>query len=215
MKFFRKLGLATSVTLMLTQAAPAFAVTEISWWHSMTGALGDRVNNLADQFNKSQAEYKVVPVYKGEYDESLSAAIAAFRAGNAPDILQVFEVMKIAGEKFEPAAYIPAVASYYTAPNGEMLSLPFNSSTAVFFYNKDLFAKAGLDPNKPPTTWQEMVSDAARLKVAGSKCPYTTGWQTWIQLENFSAWHNIEFATKNNGFGGLDARLNSIVLHMS
>ncbi|MFZ6688075.1 sn-glycerol-3-phosphate ABC transporter substrate-binding protein UgpB [Undibacterium sp. SXout11W] len=225
MKFLRQFGLAASAALMLTQAAPAFAVTEISWWHSMTGALGDRVNNLADEFNKSQSEYKVTPVYKGEYDESLSAAIAAFRAGNAPDILQVFEVgtatmmyakgaikpvsevMKIAGEKFEPSVYIPAVASYYTAPNGQMLSLPFNSSTTVLFYNKELFAKAGLDPNKPPTTWQEMISDAARLKVAGSKCPYTTGWQTWIQLENFSAWHNVDFASKNNGFGGLDARL--------
>ncbi len=206
-------------------AAPAHAVTEITWWHSMTGALGDRVNELADQFNKSQSEYQVKPVFKGHYDEAMAAGIAAYRAGNAPDILQVFEVgtatmmyskgaikpvsdvMKLAGEKFNPADYVPAVAGYYTAPNGDMLSLPFNSSTPVFFYNKDMFEKAGLDPNKPPVTWEEVVVAAAKLKADGARCAFTTGWQSWVQLENFSAWHNVEFASKNNGFGGLDARL--------
>ena len=211
--------------LLAAATASAQAATEITWWHSMTGALGDRVNGFADQFNKSQSEYKVTPVYKGSYDESMSAAIAAFRAGNAPHILQVFEVgtatmmyskgaivpvtqvMKSAGEKFDASGYVPAVAGYYTSPKGEMVSFPFNSSTTVFYYNKDMFAKAGLDPNKAPATWQEVVAAAAKLKANGEKCPYTTGWQSWVHLENFSAWHNLEFASKNNGFGGLDARL--------
>ncbi|WP_420476787.1 sn-glycerol-3-phosphate ABC transporter substrate-binding protein UgpB [Noviherbaspirillum sp. ST9] len=205
--------------------ATAHAATEISWWHSMQGALGERVNNLADQFNKSQSEYKVTPVFKGSYDEAMAAAIAAYRAGNAPHILQVFEVgtatmmyskgaivpvtevMKTAGEKFDPSVYVPAVAGYYTSPKGDMVSFPFNSSTTVFYYNKDMFAKAGLDPNKAPSTWQEVLSAAAKLKASGEKCAYTTGWQSWVHLESFSAWHNVEFATKNNGFGGLDARL--------
>jgi sn-glycerol 3-phosphate transport system substrate-binding protein len=191
----------------------------------MGGALGEWVNDLADGFNKSQSEYKVVPTYKGQYATSMTAAIAAFRAGTAPDILQVFEVgtatmmaskgaivpvakvMADAGQKWDPKIYVPAVASYYTAPNGQMLSFPFNSSTAVLFYNKDAFRAAGLDPNKPPATWPELVLDAAKLKASGHKCPFTTSWQSWIQLENFSAWHNVEFATKDNGFGGLDARL--------
>ncbi|MEO8838821.1 MAG: sn-glycerol-3-phosphate ABC transporter substrate-binding protein UgpB [Herbaspirillum sp.] len=212
-------GVLASVTLS------AHAVTEITWWHSMTGALGDRVAGLADQFNHSQSEYKVNAVFKGSYDEAMAAAIAAYRAGNAPNILQVFEVgtatmmyskgaikpvsevMKLAGEKFDPSAYIPAVAGYYTSPKGDMVSLPFNSSTAVFYYNKDMFAKAGLDPEVAPKTWPEVVTAAAKLKANGEKCAYTTGWQSWIQLENFSAWHNVEFASKNNGFGGLDARL--------
>jgi sn-glycerol 3-phosphate transport system substrate-binding protein len=203
----------------------AYAVTDITWWHSMTGALGERVVGLADQFNKSQSDYKVTPVFKGNYDEALAAAIAAYRAGNAPHILQVFEVgtatmmhakgaivpvtqvMKTAGEKFDPSAYVPAVAGYYTSSKGDMLSLPFNSSTTVFFYNKDMFEKAGLDPKKPPVTWQEVVAAAAKLKASGEKCPYTTGWQSWVHLESFSAWHNVEFASKNNGFDGLDARL--------
>ncbi|MGB7480799.1 MAG: sn-glycerol-3-phosphate ABC transporter substrate-binding protein UgpB [Burkholderiaceae bacterium] len=212
-------GLLAGVT------ASAHAVTEISWWHSMTGALGDRVAGLADQFNKSQSEYKVNPVFKGSYDEAMAAAIAAYRAGNAPNILQVFEVgtatmmyskgaikpvsevMKTAGEKFDPSAYIPAVAGYYTSPKGDMVSFPFNSSTTVFYYNKDMFAKAGLDPNAAPKTWSDVIAAAAKLKAAGEKCAYTTGWQSWVHLESFSAWHNVEFASKNNGFGGLDARL--------
>ncbi len=211
--------------LLAMMAASAHAVTEIAWWHSMTGALGERVAGLAEQFNKSQSEYKVNAIYKGSYDEAMAAAIAAYRAGNAPNVLQVFdvgtatmmyskgavtpvsEVMKLAGEKFDPSQYVPAVAGYYTSPKGEMVSFPFNSSTTVFYYNKDMFAKAGLDPNKAPATWQELLAAAAKLKANGEKCAYTSGWQSWVHLENFSAWHNVEFASKNNGFGGLDARL--------
>jgi len=224
MKLHTKLAWASAAVLM-SFAGSAHAVTEINWWHSMTGALGDRVTALADQFNKSQNEYKVTAVYKGSYDEALAAGIAAFRAGNAPHILQVFEVgtatmmyakgavkpvsevMKVAGEKFDASGYVAAVAGYYTSPKGEMLSFPFNSSTTVFYYNKDMFTKAGMDPNKAPTTWQEVVAAAGRLKASGEKCAYTTGWQTWVHLESFSAWHNVEFASKGNGFGGLDARL--------
>ncbi|ALV08425.1 sn-glycerol-3-phosphate ABC transporter substrate-binding protein UgpB [Roseateles depolymerans] len=203
----------------------AQAQTEIQWWHSMGGGLGDWVNDLAKDFNASQKDYKVVPVYKGAYDESMAGAIAAFRAGNAPHLLQVFEVgtatmmaskgavvpvgevMKQAGVKFDTAAYVPAVAGYYTAPNGQMLSFPFNSSTTVLHYNKDAFKAAGLDPNKPPSSWPEVAAAAAKLKASGHKCPFTTSWVGWTQLESFSAWHNVEYATRNNGFGGLDARL--------
>ena len=203
----------------------AHAQTEIQWWHSMGGALGEWVNDLAKDFNESQKEYKIVPTFKGSYDESMTAAIAAFRAGNAPHIIQVFEVgtatmmaskgaivpvadvMKKAGIQFNPNAYVPAVAGYYTAPNGQMLSFPFNSSTTVFHYNKDAFKAAGLDPEKPPKTWTEVANAAAKLKAAGHKCPFTTSWISWTQLESFSAWHNTEFATKGNGMFGTDARL--------
>jgi len=206
-------------------SSTAHAQVEVQWWHSMGGALGEWVNDLAKDFNASQKDYKIVPTFKGSYDESMTAAIAAFRAGNAPHILQVFEVgtatmmaskgaikpvaevMKEAGQKFDPGAYVPAVAGYYTAPNGQMLSFPFNSSTPVFHYNKDALKAAGLDPNKPPTTWPEVALAAAKLKASGHKCPYTTSWISWTQLESFSAWHNTLFATKNNGFGGLDTRL--------
>ena len=167
----------------------------------------------------------VVPTYKGSYGDSFTAAMAAFRAGNAPDILQVYEVgtatmmaakgaikpvgevMTVGGAKFDSKVYVPAVAGYYTAPNGQMLSLPFNSSTTVFYYNKDAFKAAGLDPQTPPKTWPEVVLAAAKLKASGHKCPFTTSWISWTQLESFSTWHNVLFATQNNGFGGPSARL--------
>jgi sn-glycerol 3-phosphate transport system substrate-binding protein len=191
----------------------------------MTAVNNEWVNDLAREFNASQKDYKVVPTYKGSYDESFTAAIAAYRAGNAPHILQVFEVgtatmmaskgatvpvgqvMKDAGYKFDPAAYIPAVAGYYTAPNGQMLSFPFNSSTTVFYVNKDAFKAAGLDTEKLPATWPEVALAAAKLKASGHKCPFTTAWQGWTQLESFSTWHNVELATRRNGLAGLDARM--------
>ena len=214
------------VALSASLATPAMAQTEIQWWHSMGGALGEWINDLATDFNKSQTEYKIVPTFKGSYDESMTAAIAAFRAGNAPHILQVFEVgtatmmaskgaivpvgeaMKKAGVTFDANAYVPAVAGYYTAPNGQMLSFAFNSSTTVFHYNKDAFKAAGIDPNSPPKTWPEVALAAAKLKASGHKCPFTTSWVSWTQLESFAAWHNTEFASKGNGMRGIDARLN-------
>jgi sn-glycerol 3-phosphate transport system substrate-binding protein len=222
----RKAFTRVALAAVLAVGLPAQAQTEIQWWHSMGGQLGEWVNGLAKGFNDSQKDYKVVPVFKGSYPESFAAAIAAFRAGNAPHILQVFEVgtatmmaskgaivpvnevMKLGGVAFDPSVYVPAVSGYYTAPNGQMLSLPFNSSTTVLHYNKDAFKAAGLDPNSPPKTWPELVLTAAKLKASGHKCPFTTSWQSWTQLESFSAWHNVEFATKRNGFNGLDTRLN-------
>ncbi|AVS63079.1 sn-glycerol-3-phosphate ABC transporter substrate-binding protein UgpB [Paracidovorax avenae] len=217
--------LALAAAIAASACISAHAQTEIQWWHSMTAVNGEWVNDLARQFNESQKDYKIVPTYKGTYDESMTASIAAFRAGNAPHILQVFEVgtatmmaskgaivpvgkvMQDAGAPFDPKAYIPAVAGYYTAPNGQMLSFPFNSSTTIFYFNKDAFKAAGLPTDKAPATWPEVVNAAAKLKASGHKCPFTTAWQNWTQVESFSAWHNVEFASKANGLQGLDARL--------
>src|SRR5450759_3450853 len=189
-------------------AGGAQAATEIQWWHSMTGALNDRVNDIANKFNASQSAYKVVPVFKSTYPEAMTAAVAAFRSGKGPHLLPVFEVgtatmmagrkaikpvyevMAQAGEKFDPKSYMPAVASYYSDTQGRLVSMPFNSSTPVFFYNKDAFKKAGLDVNKPPKTWDEVQEDALKIKDAGLACAYTTSWQSWVQLETMSAWHN-------------------------
>jgi sn-glycerol 3-phosphate transport system substrate-binding protein len=88
-----------------------------------------------------------------------------------------------------------------------MLSFPFNSSTPILIYNKDKFHAAGLDMNKPPTTWPELETVAAKLRAAGTSCGFTTDWPSWINVENFSALHNLPIATKGNGFDGLDAEL--------
>ncbi|MEG0052638.1 MAG: sn-glycerol-3-phosphate ABC transporter substrate-binding protein UgpB, partial [Comamonas sp.] len=222
---FKRLALSAAMTA--AAIGTAHAATEIQWWHSMTAVNNEWVNDLAKEFNESQKEYKIVPTFKGVYDESMTAAIAAFRSGNAPHILQVFEVgtatmmaskgatvpvgkvMADAGVSFDPKAYIPAVAGYYTAPNGQMLSFPFNSSTTIFYYNKDAFKKAGLNPDKAPTTWPEVFDAAKKLKASGHSCPMTLAWQGWTQLESFSTWHNVEFATEQNGLSanGYKARM--------
>jgi sn-glycerol 3-phosphate transport system substrate-binding protein len=222
MSLFRRLALASA---LFAFAASAQAVTEIQFWHSMTGKLGDKVNEIAQKFNATQADFKVMPVYKGQYDESMAAAIAAYRAGNPPQIVQVFEVgtatmmaakgavkpvyqlMADAGEKFDPKAFLGAVYGYYSDTQGRLLSMPFNSSSQVLYINDDAFKKAGLDPANPPRTWPEVGQAAEKLKASGAACAFTTGWQSWVQLESFSAWHNVPVATKENGFGGLDTRL--------
>jgi sn-glycerol 3-phosphate transport system substrate-binding protein len=152
---------------------------------------------------------------------SMTAAIAAFRAKNPPHIVQVYEVgtatmmaakgaivpvasvMKNSGVNFDPKAYLPTVTGYYTDLKGNMLSLPFNSSTALFYINKDAFKKAGLEP-VAPKTWKELRAAAEKLKAAGQQCVYTTSWPSWVHVENFSAWHNVPIGTKQNGMGGLD-----------
>ncbi len=169
--FNRRFMLAATAAAMMA-ATPAAAQVEIQWWHAMTGVNNDVVNKLAQDFNGTQTEYRVVPVYKGSYPDTMNAGIAAFRAGNAPHILQVFEVgtatmmaargaikpvfqlMAEANEPFDPKAYLPAVAGYYSTSRGEMLSFPFNSSSSVMWYNKDAFRRAGLNPDAPPKTWR-------------------------------------------------------------
>ncbi|MFA6310231.1 MAG: sn-glycerol-3-phosphate ABC transporter substrate-binding protein UgpB [Sterolibacterium sp.] len=220
-----KMGMKTLASALLAagllQATAAVAQTEIQWWHSMGGALGEALNGLATKFNDSQKEYKVVAVYKGSYPESMTGAIAAFRAGNAPHLLQVFEVgtatmmaakgaivpvakvMADAKEPFDPKAYLPTVAGYYSDIQGNMLSFPFNSSTALFYIDRNKFKAAGL-PAVPPKTWKELIAVAEKLKAAGQECVYTSGWPSWVHIENFSAWHNVPIGTKQNGMGGFD-----------
>jgi sn-glycerol 3-phosphate transport system substrate-binding protein len=219
------LGAAAAVAFTCGASAAAQAQTEIQWWHAMGGQLGEALNALAEGFNKSQTDYKVVPVYKGTYTETMTAAIAAFRARQQPHIVQVFEVgtatmmaakgavypvyqlMADAGEAFDPNAYLPAVYGYYSTTDGKLLSMPFNSSTPVLYYNKDAFKKAGLAGDKPPKTWDEVEQYSKKLLASGSQCGFTSQWQTWVQIENFGAWHNVPFATGANGFSGTDIKL--------
>ncbi|WP_404379913.1 sn-glycerol-3-phosphate ABC transporter substrate-binding protein UgpB [Caenispirillum salinarum] len=224
-----KLGLAAATAIATIGAATsAFAATEIQFWHAMGGGTtGEKVAEYAQRFNESQDQYEVKAVYKGTYTEALTAAIAAFRARQQPHIVQVFEVgtasmmaaegaiypvyelMEATGKPFDPEDYLDAVKSYYTTPDGQMLSMPFNSSTPVVYYNKDAFKKAGLDPDNPPKTWEGLVEASRKImEVEGNPtCGFTTGWQSWVQLENFGAMHNVPFATKANGFEGIDTSL--------
>ncbi len=218
--------LSAVLLMLLCVSAVVFAApVELDFWHSMTGKNAEYVQIIADKFNASQTAYKITPVYKGSYSDSMNAGIAAFRAKQPPAIIQVYEVgtatmmaakgavkpvyqlMSEANEKFDPKIYIPTITSYYSTSKGEMLSLPFNSSTSVMYYNKDAFKAAGLNPEKPPVTWPEFFEVAKKLKASGMEGGFSTNWISWIQLENFAAWHNIPFGTKANGFEGLDTEL--------
>lgn len=200
--------------------------TQVDFWHGLARPLGGILEDIAAQFNASQTRYHVNATFKGSYPETMVAAIAAFRAGNAPHIVQMFEVgtatmmaakgavkpvhelMKEAGIPFDPSIYLPAVRGYYSAPDGRMIAMPFNSSTAILWYNRDAFRKAGLDPAKPPKTWAETRAAAQRIRTTGAApCGFTFAWPTWTQFEQFSAIHDTPLASKANGFEGMDAEM--------
>ncbi len=232
------LGAAIAVLLVAAgvspAAMPAPLVTaqaqgqrvQIEFWHGLGRPLGDVLEQVVADFNASQTKYQVKAAFKGSYSETMVAAIAAFRAGNAPHIVQMFEVgtatmmaagraikpvyqlMKEAGIAFDPRVYLPAVRGYYSTSDGRLISMPFNSSTPIMWYNRDAFRKAGLDPQKPPKTWAELRAAAQKIRAANATpCAFTTAWPTWAQFEAFGAIHDVPLATKGNGMDGLDTEL--------
>ena len=205
----------------------AAAPTDIIVWHSMDGTLGDELRALTDRFNASQRDWRVVPEFKGAYDQALDAGIAAQRAGRGPHVLQVVEVgtasvlaepklykpvyqlLAETGERLDTRGFYPAVSNFFSDNQGRLIAMPFNSSTAVLYINRDAFRKAGLNPEQPPKTWRDVQAAAIKLTDTDTtRCGYTTDWQSWVHLENLTAWHNEPFADKANGFGGLDSKLN-------
>ena len=219
----RALSLVALVGALAVLGLPpaAQAKTEIHFWHALSGQLGEALETQAKQFNDSQGEYEIKPLRKGSYPETLTAAIAAYRQKNPPHIVQVFEVgtqtMMLSGAvypvhelmqqneiKIDWNDFIKSVVGYYTK-DGKLYSMPYNSSTPIFYYNKDAFKKAGLDPEKPPKTWAEVEAYAKKVMGAGAaKCGFSTAWPSWIQVENMHATHDQPFATKNNGFGAVE-----------
>lgn len=221
----RRAILGAAALLTFTAPAAAQQRTTVEFWHGLTQPLGGMLEQIAADFNASQSQYQVNASFRGAYPETMAAAIAAFRANTAPHIVQMFEVgtgtMMAAGRAIKPlhellsetgvtidfADYLPAVRGYYSLADGRMMSMPFNSSTAIMFYNKDHFRRAGLDPEKPPVTWADMREATTKLRAAGLGCPFTTAWPTWTQIEQLSAIHNLPLASQDNGFGGLNAEL--------
>ncbi len=215
---------ATAAAALMSSTA--YAATEIQWWHAMTGANNEVVDNLAKEFNEGQKDYKIVPVFKGTYPETLNAGIAAFRAKQPPAIIQVFDagsgvmmgaqgaikpaadVLKAGGYTFDKSKYLAGIVAYYSKPDGTMLSFPYNSSSPILYYNKDTFKKAGLDAENPPKTWPEVFEAARKIKSSGaSACGFTSTWLTWIQTENFAAWNNVSYGSNENGLGSTDVKL--------
>ncbi|SFJ88463.1 extracellular solute-binding protein [Celeribacter halophilus] len=196
----------------------AFAETEITWWHAMGGNLGETVNQIAEGFNASQAEYKITPVFKGSYEETLTSGIAAFRAGEQPNIMQVFDagsatvigakgatvpvqdLLSENGVDFDIEDYIAGVRYFYADSDGKMIGMPFNSSSPVMYYNADALEKAGVEA---PRTYEEFEAIAPKLKDAGY-IPLVQTHLPWEMVENFHSRHNLPFATNNNGYDGAE-----------
>jgi sn-glycerol 3-phosphate transport system substrate-binding protein len=227
MKCSRQLWSPTAFVLLLGllwSVGDAWARSDVHFWHAMTGQLNDAVDALAKKFNERQHDYEVKPLYKGTYPETLTAAMAAYRSKIPPHIVQVFDVgtqtmllsgaimpvfqlMREQGMVIDWSDFIQPVLSYYSK-NGRLYSMPFNSSTPILYYNKDAFQKAGLSPDRPPITWKEVEEFSRRIISAGAaKCGFSTGWPSWILFENMAAWHDLPFATNQNGFGGVEPQL--------
>jgi sn-glycerol 3-phosphate transport system substrate-binding protein len=216
---------AALAALLLTLSGSAGAETRVEFWHAMYGELGRRLEELVADFNRSQPDHHIVPVYKGNYTEVITAAIFAVRTRTQPAMVQVnevatatmmaargaiypvFELMRERGLPFDRSSFLPVISGYYSDIDGNLLSFPFNASTPILYYNKDLFRAAGLDENEPPKTWPEVEAAGRRLRQSGVPCGFTTHWPSWVNVENFSAFHDVPIATRSNGLGGLDAAL--------
>jgi len=207
--------------------SPHCAEAEIKaeFWHAMTGELGSELDRLVADFNRSQSDDRIVAVRKGGYTETVTAAIFAVRTHAQPAIVQVnevatatmmaargaiypvFELMRHEGIGFDRDAFLPAISGYYSDMAGNLLSFPFNASTPILYYNKDLFRDAGLNDREAPKTWPEVEAAARKLRQSGVPCGFTTHWPSWVNVENFSAFHDVPIATKANGLAGFDAKL--------
>jgi sn-glycerol 3-phosphate transport system substrate-binding protein len=227
---FVGLAMLALVALVASALVPSPAVAQqkaqVEFWHGLTQPLGGILEKIVADFNASQGKYQVNATFKGSYPETMVAAIAAFRAGNAPHIVQMFEVgtatmmaargaikpvyqlMQETGTPFDPKVYVPAIRGYYSLPDGRMMSMPFNSSTAITWYNVDAFRKAGLDPTRVPRTWEQTREAAKKIRQSNATaCGMTAAWPTWTQFEQFGAIHDVPLATRANGMEGMDAEL--------
>ncbi len=188
------------------------AKTTITLWHAMSGANLTALEAIVKDFNASQSEVEVVPVFTGTYAETLTKAIAAFRNNTHPHIVQVYEVglqtmldsgaivpvFELAEPGFDWGDIVVPILNYYSV-DGKLYSMPFNSSTAILYYNKDIFQKAGLDPNKPPTTFDEVFEYGK--KIVESKAALggiAFGWPAWV-FEQMHALHAQFYANNENG----------------
>lgn len=206
---------------------PAFAdtTTKLVIWHSLDGDIKEAFEEIIRDFNETSILYEVVPERAGNYPETVEKGLAAHKAGHAPHILQIYEVgtssamgmldtflpleeiMTTFHKPFEKESFIPAIRNFYTRKDGVMTSLPWNISTGVLFYNKKAFKEAGLNPDKPPRTWEDVEPIGKALKKS-NYMGFTTSWPIAYHLENLCSLHNLPFATDGNGFESGAAQLN-------
>jgi sn-glycerol 3-phosphate transport system substrate-binding protein len=212
----------TAMALLLTAGAASAEKISFEYWYGLTGDLGKVVAETCTRFNASQDLYEAVCVGQDGYEKAVQNAIAAFRAQKHPTLLQSFDagtadlmlsgefypvtkLMADTGVTIDWADYFPGIANYYSSKSGEFFSMPWNSSTPVYYFNKDHFAKAGL--TEAPITWEGLEAAMVALKASGQACALAYAPSSWIDLEQFSMVHNIPVASNNNGYDGLDSEL--------
>jgi sn-glycerol 3-phosphate transport system substrate-binding protein len=204
MKYFFLLMAGCSFFIDCCYAAPL----DISLWHSLAGNLGDEFQQIVQDYNHSQTNYRIVLTYKGEYTEALTSFAAAFRVGQAPDILHVFEagnaVVNYPPGVIKPlhtllkeqqvllpiADFLPAIRAFYSV-DGAIQALPFNISIPLMFYNQEALASVGVEADDFPKTWQALEQLAVKLKKKGYACTYASAYPTWVQLEAFAILHGL------------------------
>jgi sn-glycerol 3-phosphate transport system substrate-binding protein len=212
--------LATTAVLLASTAAAERIRFE--YWYGLTGQLGEVMQKHCDAFNAAQDKYEAVCTGQGGYDKAEQNTIAAYRAGQHPTLVQIYDAgtvnFMLSGAIY-PATqfaadhgmtvnwddFFPGIANYYATSAGEMWSFPYNSSTAVFYWNRDAWAKIG--KTEAPATWDALEADLRAMKAAGVACGFAFDFDTWQNLEQFSATNDLPIATLENGYGGLGAEL--------
>lgn len=203
-----------SLLLLFSQTLVAAKPVKIVMWHSLAGHLGTQIRQLVRDFNHSQPDYVIEPVYKGDYIESLTSFAAAFRAGQPPDLVQVSEVgtatmlspkgivkpvdelMKEQGMSLPEDDFLPALRAFYSREN-RLMAMPFNTSVPVMYYNADALRKVGYFSGSFPETWDELEILAGKLRKAGYSCAYTSAYPGWIFIESFSAIHGLPMTNQS------------------
>ena len=218
----RTMTSVAALGLALIGTAAAAEKVKFEYWYGLTGDLGAVVAETCNRFNASQADYEAVCVGQDGYEKAVQNTIAAFRAEKHPTLLQSFDagtadlmlsgefypvtqLMADTGVTIDWADYFPGIANYYSSSKGEFFSMPWNSSTPMYYFNKDIFAAAGI--TEAPLTWEGLEAALVKVKESGAACGLAYAPSSWIDMEQFSMAHNVPVASNNNGYDGLNTEM--------
>lgn len=202
-------------------AATSAQAEVISVWHALGGKGGEAIRSLCERFNATQTAHQVRCAYQGDYTRLMQKAVAAYRAGRQPTLVQFLDIAvrdlmqsravkpiadldEAAGDAQWTHELLPAVRDWYTGDDGRLLGQPFNVSTVLLYANDTLLAAAGVAA--APSTWDELRQAARQLRAQGQRCPFVTDLEAWTVLEQFAATEGIAIAEPRNGYDTIDAR---------
>ncbi|WP_098742883.1 ABC transporter substrate-binding protein [Paenibacillus sp. EZ-K15] len=202
---------AAGETTVAAGSEPAKEPVKVVWWHSMSGELGTVADKLISDFNAAHKDIQVEGVFQGTYDESLNKLKASLGSNSGPTMIQVYEIGSrfmmdtkairpvqdfMDAEAYDISSLEPNIKNYYTFDN-QLYSMPFNSSNPILYYNKDAFKAAGLDPENPPKTYEE-VAEAAKALTKGGQAGASFAIYGWF-MEQFLANQGVELLNNGNG----------------